>query len=128
MVVAQLEVRSLPIPEVPSSNPVVGKIYIEHLFTVNCIEKTKIKKKRPGMAHTNNRTGALWSISTIVNYSCTVGNFLVSTYDSRVVNYNQLAFMRSATGLVVMGGDSRSRGSEFKSWHRMIEMDIFRII
>ena len=25
-------------------------IYIEHLFTVNCdIEKTKIKKKRPGM-------------------------------------------------------------------------------
>ena len=51
MVVAQLEVRSLPIPEVPSSNPVVGKIYIEHLFTVNCIEKTKIKKKRPRMAH-----------------------------------------------------------------------------
>ena len=26
------------------------KIYIEH-FTVNCIEKTKIKKKRPGKAH-----------------------------------------------------------------------------
>ena len=26
-------------------------IYIEHLFTVNCVlEKTKIKKKRPGMA------------------------------------------------------------------------------
>ena len=25
-----------------------GKIYIEHLFSVNCIEKTK---KRPGMAH-----------------------------------------------------------------------------
>ena len=24
--------------------------YIEHLFTL-CIEKTKIKKKRPGMAH-----------------------------------------------------------------------------
>ena len=23
----------------------------EHLFTVNCIEKTNIKKKRPGMAH-----------------------------------------------------------------------------
>ena len=22
-----------------------------HLFTVNCIEKTKIKKKTPGMAH-----------------------------------------------------------------------------
>ena len=26
------------------------KIYIEH-FIVNCIEKTKIKKKRPGRAH-----------------------------------------------------------------------------
>ena len=25
--------------------------YIEHLFSVNCIEKTKIKKKRPGMVH-----------------------------------------------------------------------------
>ena len=25
--------------------------FIEHLFTVNCVEKTKIKKKRPGMAH-----------------------------------------------------------------------------
>ena len=26
------------------SNPVIGKIYIENLFTLNCIEKTKIKK------------------------------------------------------------------------------------
>ena len=24
---------------------------LEHLFTVNCKEKTKINKKRPGMAH-----------------------------------------------------------------------------
>ena len=28
----------------------LAKIYIEH-FIVNCIEKTKVKKKRPGMAH-----------------------------------------------------------------------------
>ena len=34
--------------EIRSSNPVIGKIYIEHLFTVNCIEKTKIKKKEAG--------------------------------------------------------------------------------
>ena len=34
-------------PEVHGSNPVIGKIYIEH-FTVNCIEKTKIKKKQAG--------------------------------------------------------------------------------
>ena len=25
--------------------------FLEQLFTVNCIEKTKIKKKRPGMDH-----------------------------------------------------------------------------
>ena len=32
-------------------NPVVGKIYIKHLFTVNCREKVKRKKKMPGMTH-----------------------------------------------------------------------------
>ena len=45
VVVAQLVERSLP-------TPVISKLLkIEHLFTVNCIEKTKIKKKRPGMAN-----------------------------------------------------------------------------
>ena len=39
--------RSLLKAEVSSSNPVIGKNYNEHLFIVNCIEKTKIKKKRP---------------------------------------------------------------------------------
>ena len=33
-VVAQLVKRSVPIPEVRGSNPVIGKIYIEHLFSV----------------------------------------------------------------------------------------------
>ena len=46
-VVAQLVDRSITIPEIRSSNPVNGKFYIEHLFADNCIEKTKIKKKRP---------------------------------------------------------------------------------
>ena len=48
MVVAQLVEWSLPIPEVSGSNPVIGKIYIDHLCTVSCIEKTKIKKNGPG--------------------------------------------------------------------------------
>ena len=49
---AQLVERSHAISEVRGSNPAIGKIYIEHLFTVsNSIEKTKIKKKRPEMAH-----------------------------------------------------------------------------
>ena len=46
MVVAQLVERSLPIPEVRGSNPVIGKKFILN----NCIEETKIKKKRPGRA------------------------------------------------------------------------------
>ena len=45
VVVAQLVERSLLIPEVCGSNPVIGKnllIYIEHLFTVNCeLERQK---------------------------------------------------------------------------------------
>ena len=45
---AQLVERLLPIPEVRGSNLVIGKIYIEHLSSVNCIEKTKIKKKEAG--------------------------------------------------------------------------------
>ena len=47
MVVAQLVERSLPIPEIRSSNPDIGKI-----LSTNCtIEKAKIMKKRLGMAH-----------------------------------------------------------------------------
>ena len=47
-VVAKWEKRSLLTTEIISSNPVINKIYIEHLFTVNCIENTKIKKKEAG--------------------------------------------------------------------------------
>ena len=54
VVVAQLVERLLPTPEVRGSNPVIGKLLywiFNYLPTVNCIERTKIKKKRPGMAH-----------------------------------------------------------------------------
>ena len=47
MGVAQLVEQLLPIAEICSSNPVKGKLYIG---TNNCFEKTKIKKKGPGMA------------------------------------------------------------------------------
>ena len=53
-VVAQLEERLLPIPEDHGSNPVIGKkifIYWTFVYCQLCIEKTKIKKKRPRMAH-----------------------------------------------------------------------------
>ena len=46
---AQLVERLLAIPEVHGLTPVIGKIYIEHLFVylfiINCIEKTKINKR-----------------------------------------------------------------------------------
>ena len=50
VLVAELVEQSLPFPEVRGSNPVIGK-NLYGTFTVNYIEKTKIKKKRPGMAH-----------------------------------------------------------------------------
>ena len=49
-VVAQLVERSLLTPEIRGSNPVIGKI-LSTKFIKHCLaEKTKIKKKRPGMA------------------------------------------------------------------------------
>ena len=50
VVVAQLVERSVQIPEVCGSNPVIGKINIEHLFTVNFLLKRR-NKKMPAMAH-----------------------------------------------------------------------------
>ena len=47
VVVTQLVEWSLLTPEICGSSPVISKtFYIEHLFTIDCIEKTKIKKKR----------------------------------------------------------------------------------
>ena len=47
VVVAKLVERSLLTPEICGSNPDIGKI-----SSTNCaIEKTKTKKKRPGVAH-----------------------------------------------------------------------------
>ena len=48
LVVDQLVERSLPTPEVRSLNPFVANFYIEHLLTVNYIEKTKINEKEAG--------------------------------------------------------------------------------
>ena len=45
MDVTQLVEWSLHNPEVQGSTPVIDKIYIEHLFFANCIEKTILKKK-----------------------------------------------------------------------------------
>ena len=52
VVVAQLVERSLPTPEICNSNPDNCEI-----FSTNCtIEKTKVMKKRLGMAHLQKKT------------------------------------------------------------------------
>ena len=55
VVVAQLVERSLPVPYLRASNPVICK----KLFPVNCIEKTKIKEKEA-------RNGPFFKTSLIV--------------------------------------------------------------
>ena len=44
VVVAQLVEQSLPIPEARGSNPVIGNIYVEHLFT--CLLSTVLKRRK----------------------------------------------------------------------------------
>ena len=46
--------RLLPTPEVWGLNPVVANFYLKHLFTVICIDRTKIKKKRLGIDYFEN--------------------------------------------------------------------------
>ena len=51
VVEAQLVEWSLPTPEIRSSNPDISNFIYYQLYK-NCVEKTKIKKKRLGMAQT----------------------------------------------------------------------------
>ena len=61
------------------------------LFTVNCIEKTKIKKKRPGMAHLKKikmlilKMGHSWPFLLIFVFST-----VISTVYSKYVHYKIL--------------------------------------
>ena len=50
VVVAQLAERSLAIPEVRGSNPVISKIYNE-FYLLLTFDKTKMKKKRHRVVH-----------------------------------------------------------------------------
>ena len=57
--------------------------FIEHLFIINCIEKTKINKKRPGMAHLLKKMSFIFLLhlgtSVIFQYLITRTNGLKST-------------------------------------------------
>ena len=52
----QLGVRSLPIPDVDRSLPVIGK-KLTNIFAVNCREGENKEKRRPGMAYSKNVIG-----------------------------------------------------------------------
>ena len=53
---AQLVEQTLTTPEICGSNPIIGKMLSTKLSTNCLIEKTKIKNKRPGMAHLKKTT------------------------------------------------------------------------
>ena len=96
VVVAQLVGRSLPIPKVRSSNPVIGKnlyIYWKFVYCQLCIEKTKKRKKRPGMAHFKKH----WLLSTALVYE--------PKYDIRLRNY---LFSRLQHHLMLQIGTTKS--------------------
>ena len=48
----------------PQFNSSHRQNFIEHLFIINCIEKTKINKKRPGMAHFFKKTWVMTKLSS----------------------------------------------------------------
>ena len=42
-----------------------ANFYLEHIFTVNCIEKTKTKEKRLGMAHFRPQKLIIWAYTAV---------------------------------------------------------------
>ena len=65
VVVAQLVEQLLPTPDIRGSNPDMGKI----LSTKCTLEKTKIKKKRPGMSHLQKSYLYAHLVTDFVHYS-----------------------------------------------------------
>ena len=76
MVVALLVERSLPIPDVRGSNPVIGKKLNEHLLSA-VLKKTKIKnieagngpyKKTRDTVHIHFDVGQTWLVSWLFKF------------------------------------------------------------
>ena len=64
MVVVRLAERSLPTPDIRGSNPVIGNFIYYQLYQLSRIDKTKIKKKRLGMAHLFKKFNSIGLLST----------------------------------------------------------------
>ena len=99
MVATQLVERSLPIPEVRSSNPVISK-NLYSSFTVNCINKTKIKTKEAGNGQLK-KPDLYWvSFQTCNTIYCKWGSF--QSLGSGELPFNAI-YIHSATILFLMG-------------------------
>ena len=59
----------LPTPEICGSNLFTGKILSTNLSTKCVIEKTKIREKRPGMAHLKKMSGSVELASIVEHHS-----------------------------------------------------------
>ena len=67
---AQLAERSLPTSKAHGLNPVIGKIYILQLFTVNCINTPKTEKESGNGPFQN-----IFMVSTSLFWSTMIGCF-----------------------------------------------------
>ena len=56
--------------------------FIEHLFIINCIEKMKINKKRPGMAHFKKNSYIILNLGCFVS----VNGHLIQDWRQSFVN------------------------------------------
>ena len=74
VVVAQLTVQLLPLPEDPGSNLVIGNFYWTIISCQLIVEKTKMKKKRPGTDHFFKKTHWTKSVTFLCQSTCLVSN------------------------------------------------------
>ena len=63
-------------PEFCGSNPVIGKISVEHLFAVNCIENMQIKRKEAGNGPLKNSPYILVLVVVVIIKSVSLRNIL----------------------------------------------------
>ena len=87
VVVAQLGEQSLPIPDVHSSNPVIGKF----CSSVNYVETMKRNKKRSSRAHLKNA-----AIAPLVSFSQPEAN-LINKFWSRNSEIMQSDWLKQVT-------------------------------
>ena len=86
VVVAQLVEWSIPIPEVRSSNPVIGK-KLYWTFTVNFIEKAKIKQKVAGNGLFLKKQCKLTSVTRWLDYIFEIWPFTTRKFVQKYQNF-----------------------------------------